>query len=129
MKRNGKDLMLTKSIQMYLIKTLKQKLRRCQSFLQWRLISVRRLQPCIKVQTRSIFVNHNENLLCISLGTSTIICIKNVTVDRFVSGGILSFGVFEGPLVVGVMKAMDLYPEAVFFDIGANIGRYRCTAS
>ena len=46
-----------------------------------------------------------------------------MTVDRFVSGGILSFGVFEGPLVVGVMKAMDLYPEAVFFDIGANIGK------
>jgi len=57
-------------------------------------------------------------------GISTKICIKSLTVDKFVSGSILSTGVWEKPIVMKVMRSMELYPNAVFLDIGANIGMY-----
>ena len=55
----------------------------------------------------------------------TQICVKSPSVDRWVSGGILDKGVWEGDIVTEVMRSMDNYPEAVFMDIGANIGRYK----
>ena len=45
------------------------------------------------------------------------------SMDRWVSGGILETGVWERDIVTEVMRSMDNYPEAVFMDIGANIGR------
>ena len=55
-------------------------------------------------------------------GIKTTICVKNPSVDRFVSGGILSSGAWEPSIVTQVMRAVDTYPGAVFLDIGANIG-------
>ena len=43
--------------------------------------------------------------------------------DEWVSGGILASGVWEKEIVVEVMRTMDQYPEAVFMDIGSNIGQ------
>jgi len=57
-------------------------------------------------------------------GTRTIICIKPVSVDKFVSGAILSSGAWEKNIVNLVLRAMELYKTAVFLDIGANIGIY-----
>lgn len=57
-------------------------------------------------------------------GTKTIICIKPVSVDKFVSGDILSKGIWEKNIVNLVLRAMDMYKTAVFLDIGANIGIY-----
>ena len=49
---------------------------------------------------------------------------KNPRVDQYVSGWILRSGVWEEEEVTVVMETMDKYPEAVFLDIGANIGQY-----
>ena len=57
------------------------------------------------------------------IGVKTVICVKPREVDIHVSGSILDWGVWEEN-VVGVMKMMDEYKEAVFLDIGANIGMY-----
>jgi len=57
-------------------------------------------------------------------GTQTTICIKPLSVDKFVSGSILSQGAWEKNIVNLVLKAMDIYKTAVFLDIGANIGMY-----
>ena len=57
-------------------------------------------------------------------GTTTKICIKSLAVDRFVSGSILAHGAWEKNMVNLVLKGMDVYPTAVFLDIGANIGMY-----
>ena len=54
----------------------------------------------------------------------TVICVKDPRVDEWVSGGILASGVWEKEIVVEVMRTMDDYPEAVFMDIGSNIGQY-----
>ena len=54
----------------------------------------------------------------------TVICVKDPRVDEWVSGGILASGVWEKEIVVEVMRTMDHYPEAVFMDIGSNIGQY-----
>ena len=51
-----------------------------------------------------------------------MICVKDPRVDEWVSGGILASGVWEKEIVVEVMRTMDKYPEAVFMDIGSNIG-------
>lgn len=45
-------------------------------------------------------------------------------VDVHVSGSILDWGVWEENEVRGVMKMMEEYKDAVFLDIGANIGMY-----
>jgi len=57
-------------------------------------------------------------------GTKTKICIKSLAVDKFVSGAILTHGAWEKNIVNLVLKGMDMYPAAVFLDIGANIGMY-----
>ena len=57
-------------------------------------------------------------------GLRTVICVKDPRVDEWVSGGILASGVWEKEIVVEVMRTMDDYPEAVFMDIGSNIGQY-----
>ena len=44
--------------------------------------------------------------------------------DKFVSGAILTHGAWEKNIVNLVLKGMDMYPAAVFLDIGANIGMY-----
>ena len=49
---------------------------------------------------------------------------KDPRVDEWVSGGILASGVWEKEIVVEVMRTMDQYPEAVFMDIGSNIGQH-----
>ena len=60
---------------------------------------------------------------CIA-GLRAVICVKDPRVDEWVSGGILASGVWEKEIVVEVMRTMDKYPEAVFMDIGSNIGQY-----
>ena len=60
---------------------------------------------------------------CIA-GLRAVICVKDPRVDEWVSGGILASGVWEKEIVVEVMRTMDQYPEAVFMDIGSNIGQY-----
>ena len=72
---------------------------------------------------QGIFCATNNNNDVKSLGVITKICIKPLSVDKFVSGSIISTGVWEKPIVMKVMKSMELYPNAVFLDIGANIGR------
>ena len=59
---------------------------------------------------------------CIA-GLRAVICVKDPRVDEWVSGGILASGVWEKEIVVEVMRTMDQYPEAVFMDIGSNIGQ------
>ena len=49
---------------------------------------------------------------------------KDPRVDEWVSGGILASGVWEKEIVVEVMRTMDQYTDAVFMDIGSNIGKY-----
>ena len=59
------------------------------------------------------------------LGVKTRICVKPREIDIWVSGNILDRGVWEQEEVTAIMKMMDVYPEAVFLDLGANIGNYR----
>ena len=73
-------------------------------------------------------VNHLDNTQppcdhC-GAGLRAVICVKDPRVDEWVSGGILASGVWEKEIVVQVMRTMDQYPEAVFMDIGSNIGQY-----
>ena len=51
-----------------------------------------------------------------------MICVKAREVDGWVSGSIIDHGVWEEKEVTEVMKMMDKFPEAVFLDIGSNIG-------
>ena len=51
-----------------------------------------------------------------------MICVKAREVDGWVSGSIIDHGVWEEKEVIEVMKMMDKFPEAVFLDIGSNIG-------
>ena len=43
-------------------------------------------------------------------------------VDIWVSGYILDRGVWEEEEVTAIMRMMDVYQEATFLDLGANIG-------
>ena len=54
----------------------------------------------------------------------TIICIKPLRIDNAVSKIIDDSGAFEGRAVSTMLKAMAMYPEAVFLDCGSNIGMY-----
>lgn len=56
------------------------------------------------------------------LGVQTTICVKPRETDIWVSGNILDHGVWEENEVVAMMKMMEMYPDATFLDIGANIG-------
>ena len=49
--------------------------------------------------------------------------------DKYVSGSILSHGVWEKNIVNLVLRALELYPAATFIDIGANIGIYTVLAA
>jgi len=51
-------------------------------------------------------------------------CIKPIRVDNAVSKIINDSGAFEGRAVSTMLKAMSMYPEAVFLDCGSNIGMY-----
>ena len=51
-----------------------------------------------------------------------MICVKAREVDGWVSGSIIDHGVWEEKEVTEVMKMIDKFPEAVFLDIGSNIG-------
>ena len=51
-----------------------------------------------------------------------MICVKAREVDGWVSGSIIDHGVWEEKEVIEVMKMIDKFPEAVFLDIGSNIG-------
>ena len=48
---------------------------------------------------------------------------KDPKVDKFVSGGIIKRGYWEKHIVMEAMRGVEKYPEAVFLDIGANIGK------
>ena len=42
----------------------------------------------------------------------------------FISGYIIDEGAWDAEAVTSVMKMVDTYPDAVFLDIGSNIGMY-----
>ena len=69
-------------------------------------------------------INNKVNTRLLCAGIKTTICVKDPKVDEYVSGGILRSGVWEKEIVTAVMETVDKYPEAVFLDIGANIGQY-----
>lgn len=47
--------------------------------------------------------------------------------DIYISEMIINSGSWEAPLIEKVVKAMEEYPDAVFIDIGANLGVYSIT--
>ena len=57
------------------------------------------------------------------LGTKAQICLKPLEVDTFISKMIDYWGSWEGGKVSLMLKAMSMYPSAVFLDIGSNIGK------
>ena len=74
----------------------------------------------------SIYIHHNlfqPNIILI-LGTKAQICLKPLLTDMFISRMIDYWGSFEGGKVSVMLKAMSMYPSAVFLDIGCNIGKY-----
>ena len=56
------------------------------------------------------------------LGVKTKVCLKPLKIDAFVSRKIDLWGSFEGKDISVLLKGMYMYPEAVFLDIGSNIG-------
>jgi len=60
-------------------------------------------------------------------GLQTIMCIKPIEIDAVISKSINQSGAFEGMAVSTMVKAMSIYPEAVFLDVGSNIGMYSVT--
>jgi len=57
-------------------------------------------------------------------GIKAQICLKPLDVDIYISNQIDNWGSFEGAKVSVTLKAMSMYPSAVFLDIGSNIGMY-----
>lgn len=57
-------------------------------------------------------------------GIKARICLKPLEGDHAMSSHIDSLGSWEAPLVSVMLKAMSMYPSAVFLDIGSNIGTY-----
>ena len=55
-------------------------------------------------------------------GIKTTICVKPEEMDNIVSKIIIDTGAWEGANVAGIMELVDQYPDAVFMDIGSNIG-------
>ena len=51
-------------------------------------------------------------------------CVKPLEEDAYVSTELASGRGWETNLVSKVMEAMRLHPEAVFLDLGSNIGAY-----
>ena len=62
------------------------------------------------------------NVIYIHLDIEAVMCIKPANVDGAISRTIRNTGIWEENEVVKVMKMMELFPNAVFFDIGSNIG-------
>jgi len=58
------------------------------------------------------------------LEVSAAVCIKPEEEDRMISDSLLYDGIWEEEIVTNVLKALKLYPDAVFLDLGANIGVY-----
>ena len=57
-------------------------------------------------------------------GIKAKICLKPLKVDAVMSKKVDEWGSFEGTKVSVMLKAMSMYPSAVFLDIGSNIGIY-----
>ena len=55
-------------------------------------------------------------------GIKTTICVKPEEMDIIVSKVIIDQGAWEGANVAIMMELVDQYPDAVFMDIGSNIG-------
>lgn len=58
------------------------------------------------------------------LGVSPLVCIKPEQEDRFISDALLYEGIWEEGIVTNVIKASKLYEDAVFLDLGSNLGVY-----
>merc|ERR1719270_1879242 len=58
------------------------------------------------------------------LEVSTFVCIKPEKEDRIISDSLLYTGIWEEGIVTNVLKALKLYPDAVFLDLGSNLGVY-----
>ena len=56
-------------------------------------------------------------------GVKTKICIKPE--DKSISARIENEGAWEGSTVSLVLKAVSKYPDAVFLDVGSNIGNMK----
>ena len=57
-------------------------------------------------------------------GIKATICLKPLEVDEWISRGLEYYGWWEGASVSTILKAMSVYPSAVFLDIGCNIGTF-----
>ena len=57
-------------------------------------------------------------------GIKAQLCLKPLKVDTVMSKKVDEWGSFEGTKVSVMLKAMSMYPSAVFLDIGSNIGIY-----
>lgn len=67
-----------------------------------------------KATTKSVDILNSE--------TQSTICVKDRKDDRLISGKILDNGAWEEKEVNLMMKMVDQYPEAIFLDIGSNLG-------
>ena len=67
-----------------------------------------------KLTTKSVDILNSE--------TQSTICVKDRKDDRLISGKILDNGAWEEKEVNLMMKMVDQYPEAIFLDIGSNLG-------
>ena len=57
------------------------------------------------------------------------ICLYEPERDKYISGSLLSTGVWEPYITPLVQKALNCTPRAIFIDIGANIGYYSMLAA
>ena len=57
------------------------------------------------------------------LGIKAQICLKPLEVDAWMSKKLDDWSSFEGTKVSVMLKAMSMFPSAVFLDIGCNIGK------
>jgi hypothetical protein len=58
------------------------------------------------------------------ISVAPIICIKPEEEDKYISSSLLYEGMWEGPMVTSVLKVVQEYKDAVFLDLGSNIGVY-----
>lgn len=65
------------------------------------------------------------NLIDIFIVVSAFMCIKSPAEDMLISQTIQEDGVWERPIVTSVIRAAKVYPDAVFVDLGANLGMFR----
>lgn len=64
--------------------------------------------------------------LCVKTSTepSFVLCCYDPTVDKYVSGDIMKYGLFEKQYSDVLKKLLQSHPSALFLNIGANLGNH-----